>query len=91
MLTKSDLKYLEQLMRLVVKEETNDLREKVEAIRYLPTKDEYFTREDKMMTELQNIRDDISVMTGWKDQIEDHEGRLVKVEKRLNIVHPSIS
>lgn len=49
MLTKSDLKYLEQLMRLVVKEETNDLREKVEAIKHLPTKDEFYQKEEQIV------------------------------------------
>ena len=36
-------------MRLVVKEETNDLREKVEAIKHLPTKDEFYQKEEQIV------------------------------------------
>ena len=85
MLTKNDL----DLIRHVVREEIDVQVDK--KLKYLPTKEEFYTWMDKLMTELQDLRDDVSVVTGYKDQIEDHEGRLVKVEKRLNIVHPSIS
>lgn len=56
-----------------------------EKLKYLPTKDEFFGAMDKLMKELKAMREEVTVVTGYKDQIEDHETRLGKVETILNI------
>lgn len=41
---------------------------------------------DEILKEIQNLRVDVTIVTGYKDQIEDHEDRITKLEK-----HPAIS
>ena len=85
MLTKNDL----DLIRHVVREEIDIQVDK--KLKYLPTKEEFYTWMDKLMTELQNLRDDVSVVTGYKDQIEDHEGRLVLQSHNFQRKSPGLS
>ncbi|MCR4263141.1 MAG: hypothetical protein NUV98_00285 [Candidatus Roizmanbacteria bacterium] len=66
-----------------------DIQDKVEEVQkqvsHLPTKEEYYAREDKTATELHKMRENMEVMTGWKDQMEDLEIRVETVETRLKI------
>ena len=39
---------------------------------------------DDILTEIVKLREDVAVVTGYKDQIEDHETRLTTVETKLN-------
>lgn len=72
MLTKHDLDQIEQLV-------DKKLDEK---IKYLPTKIEFFQWMDKIMGELQFIREEITVAHG---QLDDHENRVTSLEK----IHPN--
>ncbi len=46
---------------------------------------------DEMMGEIKTMRDELAIVTGYKDQIEDHEVRIDLVEKRLGIQPPPAS
>jgi hypothetical protein len=57
----------------------NDLKKQV---KHLPTKEEYFTREDETMGELKKLREEVA-MTG--QHYEDTNKRVDKIDKYLNI------
>jgi hypothetical protein len=40
---------------------------------------------DDILGEIVKLREDVAVVNGYKDQIEDHESRLVTVETKLDI------
>lgn len=67
MLTQKDLDQIDKLI---------DKR-----IKYLPTKEEFFTKMDQLMKEIKDLREEVTVVTGYKDQIEDHEIRITKLEE----------
>ncbi len=50
-------------------------------LKYLPSKEEYYKREDKMMGELKKISENITVLTS---QVSDHSDRIEKLEN----IHP---
>ena len=47
-----------------------------EKIKFLPTKKEFFGKMDELMKEIKDLREEVTVVTGYKDQIEDHETRI---------------
>jgi hypothetical protein len=49
----------------------------------LPTKEEFFSREDKIMGELKAIREEHAVLSSRV--YDNHEPRIEKVEKKLGI------
>ena len=55
--------------------------------RNLPTKDEFFEKMDEMMGELKTIREGQEILT--HKVYRDHEPRISKVEKKLQI-HSSV-
>ncbi len=73
MLTQDDIKVIEE----IVEEKT----------KLLPTKEEFFSKMDEVMGELKAIREEHTLTSGTisthTDQLEEHEERLKKVEKRL--------
>lgn len=50
-------------------------------IKLLPTRDEFFTKMDEVVGELKTVREEQAVLSGYKDQLEDHEGRITKLEE----------
>jgi hypothetical protein len=52
-----------------------------EDLKYLPSKEEYYKREDEMITELKAIREEITVQSG---QLSDHSDRIENLEN----IHP---
>jgi len=56
-----------------------------ERTKNLPTKEEFFSREDKIMTELKAVRDEITMLSDLNRKVNDHESRIEKVEKVLNL------
>ena len=70
----------EETMR-IVQEETRKIVK--EELAFYPTKVEFYKKMDEVVTELQNLRDEVSVVTGYKDQIEDHEVRIEKLEQKV--------
>ena len=93
MLTKSDLQQIGKLVKAILGAELFDIREKVkkieEKIKFLPTKEEFFKETDKLYSKMTKIEEERVVEAGWKDQIENHEGRIGKIEKKLRIASPN--
>lgn len=50
-------------------------------LEYLPSKEEYYKREDKMMGELKKISENITILTS---QVSNHSDRIEKLEE----IHP---
>lgn len=86
-LTNNDLKLIKDVMKVTIDEELHvKLDEKFEEkLKYLPTKDEFFDREDKLMGELKNIREEITMLSDINRKVNDNEERIEKVEKKVNI------
>lgn len=40
---------------------------------------------DAILKEIKNLRDDVALVTGYKDQIEDHDYRIERLEKHTKI------
>lgn len=77
-----DLKAIKDLMAETIKEKVEDgTVAGGEAIRHLPTKEEYFTRMDKLMAEVSKNRQEQTVLS---QQTGDHSDRLEKLEN----IHP---
>lgn len=70
MLTQKDFDGIEEII-------DKKLEEKIKS---LPTRDEFFSKMDELMGELKAIREEQTVISGYKDQLEDHEGRITKLE-----------
>jgi hypothetical protein len=86
-LTTNDLKLVKDVMKITIDEELDvKLEEKLdEKLKYLPTKEEFYEREDKIMAELKDVREEITVLSDLNRKVNDHEERIEKVEKKLNI------
>lgn len=72
MLTKSDLKLIQKLF-------SDEFSEKFSAAKK-SLREDIVTFKDQILTEIKKLREDVAVITGYKDQIEDHETRIEKLE-----------
>ena len=70
-LTIKDLDEIEKIVDEIIEENT----------RNLPTKDELFTKMDKVMGELKTIRESTSILT---HRVSKHEDRITKIEKKIS-------
>jgi len=86
-LTKSDFKNVKELVKAAINEDKTLVRK--DDIKHLPTKEEFFDREDKMMGELKAIREEITMLSDLHSKVNDHEDRIEKVESKLG-VRPAI-
>ena len=78
MITKNDFDKFEKLIRQVVDDE---LDKKIpNYIKYLPTKDDFFSKMDKLMGEVKAMRESQEIHTGSHSEIND---RIEKLEKVL--------
>lgn len=73
MLTKSDIKLISELFSDKFSESRKLL------------KDDLLTFKDQILGEIKKLREDVTIVTSYKDQIEDHETRIDKVEDILEI------
>jgi len=71
MLTQKDFDEIEEII-------DKKLEEK---IKFLPTKDEFFSKMDGLMGEVKAIREEQAVISGYKNQLENHETRITKLEE----------
>ena len=75
MLTQNDIKIIREIVKKEIDEKT----------RFIPTKEEFFSAMDKLMGELQSMREAFDLLTGRQsdmtDTLEDHEERIKKLEK----------
>ena len=81
--TKDDLK------RFATKSDLWQLEERIdgleEKISRLPTKNEFYTSMDKLMGEIETMRQENIISTDMKRQVNEHEERLETVEEKLGI------
>jgi hypothetical protein len=54
-------------------------------IKYLPTKDEFYNKMDKVMGELKAIREENTTLSGLNGKVNDIEERIEKVENKLQV------
>jgi len=54
-------------------------------LKYLPSKTEFYKSMDKVMSELQTMREESTVSTDMKRQLNNHEDRLETVEEKIGI------
>lgn len=72
MITDNDIKKLKQTF--ATKED----------LKGFATKDDLIDFKDAILHEIQNLRDDVTVTTGYRDTLEDHEDRLEVIESHIN-------
>jgi hypothetical protein len=85
MLTANDLGSLEKLIDHRIDEKAETTLATKSDISNLPTKDEFFEREDKLMSELKTVREEMTILSDLNRKVNDHDIRLEKVEKKLQI------
>lgn len=54
-------------------------------LKYLPTKDEFYKGMDSIMGELKTVREELTIISGLKRQVNNHEERLETIEGKLDI------
>jgi len=81
-LSDEQLEALGELMRQVLRDEGVTKEELREAISHLPTKEEFFSKMDELMTEVKKIGEEQPVQA---HQIARNSDRLDRVEKRLKL------
>lgn len=68
MLTKSDM----QQIRSIVSEEIGMVKSEL--------RKDIVQFKDDILKEIKDLRDDIVIVVGYRDTIEDHEGRIIRLE-----------
>lgn len=71
--TKQDLNDLETRNKNELQHAVSDFKETVLSFK------------DEILHEIKAMREELAIITGYKDQIEDHEVRIETIEKRLQI------
>ena len=78
-----------KLKRFATKSDLWQLEERIdgleEKINRLPTKNEFYTSMDKLMSEIETMRQENIISTDMKRQVNKHEERLETVEEKLGI------
>lgn len=84
--TKDELKAEVSSLRMELKADIKNLKEDLETkINHLPTKDEFYASQDKLMKELEIMREENMISNDMKRKVDDHEERLEVVEEKLKI------
>ena len=82
-LTNGDFKNIKALIKITIDEDESLVRK--EDIKHLPTKEEFYDQTDKIMGELKAVREEITMLSDLNRKVNDHDERIGKVEKKLNI------
>lgn len=77
MLTKTDISKLKEIFAT-----KDDLKR-------FATKDDILTFKDVILKEIRDMRDEVALVSGQRDMLEDHEIRIETVEKQLHIAPAS--
>ncbi len=84
MLNKSDIDQIRTVVgEEVRKEVATAKKDLVDKKMFTGFKDKILNLLDKVMGELKTIREEQTVISGYKDQIEDHDTRINKLEEVL--------
>ena len=87
MLSKKDLQLIAELYNESRKEFTRgfgQLREEMSQLRE-EIKDRIYKSEDKILKELADMRDELTITSGYSDRLENHEERIEILEKQVLI------
>ena len=88
-LTKTDLRQIRNLVKVTVGDELDEAAENKlatkEDIKFLPTKDEFYIKMDKMMGELKTIREEQTLLSGLNVKVNNYDTRIEVVERKLQI------
>lgn len=84
-LTKQDVTEIVQIAvkDLVSRDDLNN------AIKGLASKDDLITFKDEILHEIVKMRDEVAIVGGQRDMLEDHELRIETIETRLHIQTPA--
>ena len=82
-LTNDEMQAIREVVKISV-DEAIDERELVtkDDLKYLPTKDEFYSKMDEVMGELKTIREEVS---STNHSLENHEERIEKIETHLGL------
>ena len=80
-LTQQDLDAIKDLIKITIEEDETLVR-KLD-LSFLPTREEFFSKMDEVVGELKAMRDEHKLLS--RRVYEDHEPRLQKIEKKLQI------
>ncbi|OGM25453.1 hypothetical protein A2715_05390 [Candidatus Woesebacteria bacterium RIFCSPHIGHO2_01_FULL_39_32] len=86
-LTDGDLNAIKDLVKVTIDEDVTLVRK--EDIRHLSTKDDFYNKMDEVMGELKAIREEHAVLSGLNVKVNNHEQRIERIEKKLQI-HSSV-
>ena len=87
MLSKKDLQLIAELYNESRKEFLGgfgQLREEMGQLRE-EIKDRIYRSEDKILKELADMRDELTITSGYSDRLENHEERIETLEKQVLI------
>lgn len=73
------------LVEEVIKEQAEKVLATKSDLKYLPTKTEFYNSMDKIMNELATMREESTVSTDIKRQVNEHEERLETIESKLGV------
>lgn len=79
-LDNDDLKAIKGLIEVTFEEKLGEKLD--EKLSYLPTKDEFYTKMDGVLTELKAIREEQPLQS---NRLSEHEDRIEKIESHLGI------
>jgi hypothetical protein len=54
-----------------------------ETLKKYATKDDIIAFKDEILHEIKGLREDVAIVTGYRDMIEDHDIRIEKLEKKV--------
>lgn len=81
--TKEDLKNTDRSIRASLQLDFKDFRQEInEKLNLLPTKEEFFSKMDELIGELQVIREEHTVSS---HQLSDHDNRISVLEQKAGI------
>ncbi len=84
MLTNNDLLKLKKL--LATKQDLKKIEQRLGNLETTSaSKKDTVTFKDEILHEIKGLREEVTLVIGYKDQIEDHETRIETIEKRLRI------
>lgn len=82
-LTNSDLNKIKGLMKVTIDEDETLVRK--DDLKFLPTKDEFYTKMDEAMGELKTIREEQTLLSGLNVKVNNHDERIGVIEHKLQI------
>ncbi|MFH0749772.1 MAG: hypothetical protein V1917_02535 [Candidatus Gottesmanbacteria bacterium] len=85
---------MKKLIKNVLKEERVATKDDLKGfatkddLKNYANKDDLISFKDEILHELQGIRVDMDILTEYKDQIEDHDVRIERLEKHPHLTQP---